>query len=204
MQVVVVANQKGGAGKTSLTRNLAVAAGEDVAVIDRDPQGSLTSWWNRRAADTPALVPVSGTLAETLDALREAGARLVFIDTPPAANANLTGIIALADLVVIPCRPTPDDLDAVGPTLDIIADARKQFIFVLTQATARTKLALEAVPELAQHGRVAPTVIHNRQDYPSAALAGLGVTETGDSPAATEIKQLLTYVMTQLAKEARQ
>ena len=204
MQVVVVANQKGGAGKTSLTRNLAVAAGEDVAVIDRDPQGSLTSWWNRRAADTPALVPVSGTLAETLDALREAGARLVFIDTPPAANANLTGIIALADLVVIPCRPTPDDLDAVGPTLDIIADARKQFIFVLTQATARTKLALEAVPELAQHGRVAPTVIHNRQDYPSAALAGLGVTETGDSPAAAEIKQLLTYVMTQLAKEARQ
>lgn len=203
MKVVVVANQKGGAGKTTVTRNLAVAAGEDVAVIDRDPQGSLTSWWNRRSAETPALVPVPGTLAATLDALREAGARLVFIDTPPAANANLAGIIALADLVVIPCRPTPDDLDAVGPTLDIIADARKQFIFVLTQATARTKLALEAVPELAQHGRVAPTVIHVRQDYPAAALSGLGVTETGDTAAAGEVRQLLTYVMTQLAKEAR-
>ncbi len=203
MKVIVVANQKGGAGKTTVTRNLAVAAGEDVAVIDRDPQGSLTSWWNRRAAETPALVPVAGTLAETLDSLREAGARLVFIDTPPAANANLAGIIGLADIVVIPCRPTPDDLDAVGPTLDIIADARKQFIFVLTQATARTKLALEAVPELAQHGRVAPTVIHNRQDYPSAALAGLGVTEVGDTAASAEIRQLLTYVMTQLAKEAR-
>ena len=203
MKVVVVANQKGGAGKTTVTRNLAVAAGEDVAVIDRDPQGSLTSWWNRRSAETPARVPVPGTLAATLDALREAGARLVFIDTPPAANANLAGIIALADLVVIPCRPTPDDLDAVGPTLDIIADARKQFIFVLTQATARTKLALEAVPELAQHGRVAPTVIHVRQDYPAAALSGLGVTETGDTAAAGEVRQLLTYVMTQLAKEAR-
>lgn len=203
MHVVVVANQKGGAGKTTITRNLAVAAGEDVAVIDRDPQGSLTSWWNRRAADTPALVPVSGTLVETLDSLRVAGARLVFIDTPPAANANLAGIISLADLVVIPCRPTPDDLDAVGPTLDIIADTRKQFIFVLTQATARTKLALEAVPELAQHGRVAPIVVHNRQDYPSAALAGLGVTETGDTAASAEIKHLLAYVMTQLAKEGR-
>ena len=200
MKVVVVANQKGGAGKTTIVRNLAVAAGDDVAIIDRDPQGSLTSWWNRRAAETPALVPMTGTLPETLAALKEAGAKLVFIDTPPAANANLAGIIAEADLVVIPCRPTPDDLDAVGPTLDLIMSAKKQFMFVLTQATARTKLALEAVPELAQHGRVAPVVIHNRQDYPSAALSGLGVTEIGDTQAAYEVKQLLTYVMTQIAK----
>ena len=203
MQVVVVANQKGGAGKTTVTRNLAVAAGEDVAIVDRDPQGSVTAWWNRREAETPALVPVTGTLAETLDALREAGARLVFVDTPPAANADLAGIIALGDLIVIPVRPSPDDLDAVGPTLDLIAEARKAFCFVLTQATARTRLALEAVPELAQHGRVAPVVLHTRQDYPTAALAGLGVTEIGDTAAATEIKQLLAYVMTQLSKEPR-
>ncbi len=204
MHVVVVANQKGGAGKTTVTRNLAVAAGEDVAIVDRDPQGSVTAWWNRRKAETPALVPVAGTLVETLDALREAGARLVFVDTPPAANAELAGIIEMADLVVIPVRPSPDDLDAVGPTLDLISAAHKPFCFVLTQATARTRLALEAVPELAQHGRVAPVVMHTRQDYPSAALTGLGVTETGDTPAASEVRQLLSYVMTQLNKDARQ
>ncbi len=203
MHVVVVANQKGGAGKTTVTRNLAVAAGDDVAIVDRDPQGSVTAWWNRRKAESPALVPVTGTLAETLNSLREAGARLVFIDTPPAANAELAGIIAESDLVVIPVRPSPDDLDAVGPTLDLVAAARKSFCFVLTQATARTRLALEAVPELAQHGRVAPVVMHSRQDYPSAALAGLGVTETGDTPAAIEVRQLLGYVMTQLSKEGR-
>lgn len=202
MHVVVVANQKGGAGKTTVTRNLAVAAGEDVAIVDRDPQGSVTAWWNRREAESPALVPVPGSLADTLDALRDAGARLVFVDTPPAANADLAGIIALADLVVIPVRPSPDDLDAVGPTLDLIARARRPFCFVLTQATARTRLALEAVPELAQHGRVAPVVMHTRQDYPTAALAGLGVTETGDTAAAAEVKQLLAYVMTQLSKGA--
>ena len=204
MQVIVVANQKGGAGKTTLCRNLAVAAGDDVALIDRDPQGSLTSWWNRREAETPALVPVTGTLPETLASLREAGARLVFIDTPPAANANLAGIIGVADFVLIPVRPTPDDLDAVGPTLDLIGVARKPFGFVLSQAKARTRLAIEAVPELAQHGRVAPVVIYDRQEYPTAALTGRGVTEGGDSPAANEITQLLAYVMTQLAKEARQ
>ncbi len=203
MHVVVIANQKGGAGKTTLTRNLAVAAGDDVVIVDRDPQGSVTAWWNRRKAEAPALVPVAGSLAETLAALREAGARLVFVDTPPAANAELASIIETADLVVIPVRPSPDDLDAVGPTLDLIAAAHKPFCFVLTQATARTRLALEAVPELAQHGRVAPVVMHIRQDYPSAALAGLGVTETGDTAASAEIRQLLTYVMTQLTKEAR-
>ena len=203
MHVVVVANQKGGAGKTTVTRNLAVAAGDDVAIVDRDPQGSLTAWWNRRKAESPALVPVTGTLVDTLAALREAGARLAFIDTPPAANADLGGIIALADLVLIPCRPSPDDLDAVGPTLDLIAAARKPFVFVLTQATARTRLALEAVPELAQHGRVAPVVMHTRQDYPTAALGGLGVTEAGETAAAAEVQQLLAYVMTQLTKEAR-
>lgn len=203
MHVVVVANQKGGAGKTTVTRNLAVAAGEDVAIVDRDPQGSVTAWWNRRKAEAPALVPVTGTLAETLDALREAGARLVFVDTPPAANADLAGIIAEADLVLIPVRPSPDDLDAVGPTLDLIAAAQKPFCFILTQATARTRLALEAVPELAQHGRVAPVVMHTRQDYPTAALSGLGVTEVGETAAAAEVQQLLTYVMTQLTKDAR-
>lgn len=204
MHVVVVANQKGGAGKTTVTRNLAVAAGDDVAIVDRDPQGSVTAWWNRRKAETPALVPMAGSLADTLDALRDAGARLVFIDTPPAANAELADIIGVADLVVIPVRPSPDDLDAVGPTLDLIAAARKPFVFVLTQATARTRLALEAVPELAQHGRVAPVVMHTRQDYPTAALSGLGVTEIGDTAAAAEVQQLLTYVMTQLSKDARQ
>lgn len=203
MRIIVVANQKGGAGKTTLCRNLAVAAGDDVALIDRDPQGSLTSWWNRREAETPALVPVTGSLGDTVVALRDAGAKLVFIDTPPAANANLAGIIALADFVLIPVRPTPDDLDAVGPTLDLIEAARKPFGFVLSQAKARTKLALEAVPELAQHGRVAPVVIYDRIDYPTAALSGRAVTEIGDSLAAAEIRQLLTYVMTQIAKEAR-
>ena len=146
MHVIVVANQKGGAGKTTLCRNLAVAAGDDVALIDRDPQGSLTSWWNRREAETPTLVPVTGPLADTIEALREAGAKMVFIDTPPAANANLAGIIAIANFVLIPVRPTPDDLDAVGPTLDLIAAARKPFGFVLSQAKARTRLAIEAVP----------------------------------------------------------
>jgi chromosome partitioning protein len=203
VRTVVIANQKGGAGKTTLTRNLAVAAGDKVALIDRDPQGSLTSWWNRRQAETPVLVTVQGSLPSTLQALDEAGLRLAFVDTPPSVNPGLAEIFAVADFILIPVRPTPDDLDAVGPVLELVERSGKPFGFVLTQVKARTRLALEAVPELAQHGRVAPVLIHDRVEYPTAALSGLGVTELPGSASGNEIAELLSYVMTQLRKGAR-
>jgi chromosome partitioning protein len=203
MHVIVVANQKGGSGKTTLCRNLAVAAGTDVALIDRDPQGSLTSWWNRRQADTPALITAASPLPDVLNALYEAGMKAVFIDTPPSVNPAIKEILALAHFVLIPVRPTPDDLDAVGPVLELIEASGVGFGFVLSQAKTRTRLALEAVPELAQHGKVAPVVIHDRVDYPTAAIDGRGVTEMADGPASVEVKQLLQYVMTQVRKGRR-
>ncbi len=201
MQTIVFASQKGGSGKTTLTRNLAVALGDGVVVIDTDPQGSLTSWYNRREAETPALVSIADGLPATLDALRTAGVKMVLIDTPPSAHAFISGVIAQADLVVVPVRPTPDDLDAVGPTLDMINAAGRNFIFVLSQAKKRTRLALETVPALAQHGKVSPVVIYDRVEFPTAAIDGRGVVEVGDTPAATEIHDLVTYLRKQLKKE---
>jgi chromosome partitioning protein len=202
MQTIVIASQKGGSGKTTLTRNLAVALGENVAVIDTDPQGSLTAWWNRREAETPVLVGVGDGLPGTLAALREAGIKMVLIDTPPSAHAFISGVIAQADLVVVPVRPTPDDLDAVGPTLDMIEAAGRNFIFVMSQAKKRTRLALETIPALAQHGKVSPVVIHDRVEFPTAAINGRSVVELGDGPAATEIHDLVTYLRKQLGKAA--
>ena len=63
MYVIVLASQKGGAGKTTLAAHLAVAAeaaGDGPAVlIDTDPQGSLSAWWNVRKADSPKLAPMT-------------------------------------------------------------------------------------------------------------------------------------------------
>lgn len=203
MHVVVIANQKGGSGKTTLARNLAVADGNAV-LIDRDPQGSLTSWWNRRATDEPPLVTLQGSLADTLAALDRAGVDLVVIDTPPAVSPLLAETIGHADLVLIPVRPTPDDLDAVGPILDMVETAGRSFVFVLSQVKARTRLASDAVAALAQHGRVAPVYLHDRVDFPTAAIFGQAVTETPSATAADrEVRGLLQYVRTQLSKAAK-
>lgn len=206
MHVVVAASQKGGAGKTTLVRNLAVAAAADgaqVALLDYDPQGTLTGWWNRRQAETPILAAVDRAQMHTgLEKLRAAGMQQVYIDTPPSVHPWIGEVIAHASLVIVPVRPSPDDLDAVGPTLDLIEAARVNFSFVVMQAKARTKLAVEAVPALAQHGKVAPIIIHDRTDFPTAAARGLGVTEHAEgSSAADELRALLAYVNTQLRKQ---
>jgi chromosome partitioning protein len=204
MQTIVVAQQKGGCGKTTLVRNLAVAAGAGTVVIDTDPQGTLTGWWNKRESDAPALATVAGTIRETLDQLRADGAKLVLVDTPPSKHQFVSDVIRAADLVLIPVKPSPDDLDAVGATLDMVEGAGRNFIFCITQAKARTRLLSGAVRSLAQHGKVAPVTIYDRVEFPTAAITGQGVTETvEDSPAAAEVQALLTYVRKQLRTEAR-
>jgi len=200
--VVVVASQKGGSGKTTLARNLAVAAGSGAALVDTDPQGSLTDWWNRREAEVPPLARLDGDLAAGIAALAESGVELVLVDTPPSVHPWLGDLLRLADLVLVPVRPSPDDLGAVSATLDLVEAAGRPFAFVISQAKPGTILAREAVPALAQHGRVAPAVIHDRVEFPTAAIAGLGVTER-EGPGAEEVRQLLSYVMTQLRKGAK-
>ena len=76
-------------------------------------------------------------------------------------------------------------------------------MFVLTQAKPRTRLQMQAVMALAKHGKLAPTVVHDRQDFPTAAISGKAVTEIEpETAAAREIKEVLDYVLTQLRKEA--
>ncbi|GEL44571.1 chromosome partitioning protein ParA [Methylorubrum extorquens] len=205
MHVVVVASQKGGAGKTSLIRSLAVAthqAGHATALLDTDPQGSLTSWWNRRQDQEPALVRIElADFAAGVERLASAGIEFLFVDTPPSVRPELRTLLGHASIAVVPVRPSPDDLDAVGDTLALIEDAGCPFLFVLTQAKPRTRLQLQAVMALAKHGKLAPTVIHDRTDFPTAAITGRAVTEIEpETIAAREVKDVLDYVLTQLRK----
>ena len=207
MHIIVVASQKGGAGKTTLLRSLAVAteqSGAATAVLDTDPQGSLTSWWNRREADSPALVKFDvDSLSEAVAKLAASGIEYLFIDTPPSVHPQLARLLARAALAIVPVRPSPDDLDAVGGTLSIIEAAGCPFVFVITQAKPRTRLQMQTVMALAKHGKLAPTIIHDRTDFPTAAISGRTVTELEhEGASAAEVRDVLAYVMTQLRKPA--
>ena len=200
MKVLVLASQKGGAGKTTLAAHLAVAATIDGAgpavLIDTDPQGSLSAWWNSREADAPALA--SATLAELpakLASLADAGFKLAVIDTPPAITAAIRDVVKLADLVLIPTRPSPHDLRAVGSTVDIAQEAARPFAFAVTQAKPTARLTVQAVAALSSHGAVAPAIVHDRVDYAASMVDGRTVQETDPKGrSAEEVRQLFAFV----------
>lgn len=204
MKVLVLASQKGGAGKTTLAAHLAVAAEQagagPVVLIDADPQGSLSAWWNSREAATPALAGT--TLAELpakLEALAAAGFALAVIDTPPAITSAIRDVVKLADLVLIPTRPSPHDLRAVGSTVDLAAEAARPFAFAVTQAKPTARLTVQAVAALSAHGPVAPAIVHDRVDFAASMVAGGTVTESDPrGRSAGEIASLLAFVQSKI------
>ncbi len=208
MQVIVFASQKGGSGKTTLSGHLAVqavAAGAGpVALIDTDRQGSLSDWWNVRKSDTPSFVSTTfPRLLTDLDALAKSGIALTIIDSPPAITMAIRDIVVFADLVIIPTRPSPHDLRAVGDTVDIVEAANKPLIFVLNGASKRARITGEAAIALSQHGTVAPVTIHHRTDFATSMIDGRTVMEVSGksaSASAKEIEQLWEYVAKRLAK----
>ncbi|NMG04745.1 MULTISPECIES: ParA family protein [Zoogloeaceae] len=201
MKTIVLASQKGGAGKTTLAAHLAVVAEQEGAgpavLIDTDPQGSLSAWWNAREADAPALASTSlADLPAKLQALASAGFKLAVIDTPPAITAAIRDVVRLADLVLIPTRPSPHDLRAVGSTVDIAQETGRPFAFAVTQAKPTARLTVQAVAALSVHGAVAPSIVHDRVDYAASMVDGRTVRETDPrGRSAEEMKQLLSFVL---------
>jgi chromosome partitioning protein len=206
MIVVAVASQKGGAGKTTLAGHLAVEAEQagfgPVTLIDTDPQGSLSQWWNTRAARAPQFAKVGAfELQSALSHLARTGTKLAIIDTPPAISDSISHVIAHCDLVVVPTRPSPHDLRAVGATVDMAERFGKPLIFVVNGATLRARITGEAAVALSQHGVVAPVILHHRVDFAASMVDGRTVGEAAPkSASAKEITDLWLYIQDRLAR----
>ena len=206
MNVIAVTSQKGGTGKTTLSAHLAVEAERagkgPVVLVDCDPQGSLTSWWNVRQNETPVLIQTSlAKLANDLDALRGTGVQLVIIDTPPAITWTIVNVIKVCDIVVIPVRPSPHDLAATGSTVDLIEGLGKPMIFVVNSASQRARITGEAAVALSQHGTVAPSIIHHRTDFAASMIDGRTVMELPRAERSSgEIAVLWHYVAGRLER----
>src|SRR4051812_38469542 len=163
MQTIVLASRKGGSGKSMLTRHLAVeierATGSKVAIADADPMQGSILWWKARQADSPALIEATQGLEAVAATARRMGVGFLIIDTPPSAGDAVRDAIGMADLVVVPVQPSPDDLRAAGSTVKLAKEFRKRMVFVINRTKPRVKLTGQAAITLSQHGTVAPAMI---------------------------------------------
>jgi chromosome partitioning protein len=197
MVVITIAQQKGGAGKTTIAANLAAAlAGSmTVAVVDIDPQRSLARWHALRGAREPGITlsQVAGWRMDgELTALKRAHGAVI-IDSPPVVDEDARRAVRAADLVLVPVQPSPPDLWAATGTLRLAAEERRRAILLLNRAPAAGSLRAAAEAAIAEAGWARlEAVLGNRVAFATAFARGAGVTETAArSPAAAELLAVL-------------
>jgi chromosome partitioning protein len=212
MRSIAFLTQKGGAGKTTLAASLAEMAastGERVIALDLDPQQSLTRWGQRRqsanARNSIIVEPLElerlSRLRSILDGLAAADFTLVIFDTTGADARAVRLVGEVADLCLLPARPTRLDVEATAETFRAVFLAKRKAAFVLNQCPSsyRSSRAIEAAQHLTALGVLAQPMLSARMDFQDALAAGLGVTEYArGSKAAEEVAALWTWSRAQL------
>jgi chromosome partitioning protein len=217
MRSIAFLTQKGGAGKTTLAASLAATAastGERVIVLDLDPLQSLVRWAKRRESAKPAnkviVEPLERDrlprLRTILEGLAGAGFTLAIFDTSGADATAVRLVSEVADLCLLPARPTCLDVEATAATFRAVFLAKRKAAFVLNQCPSsyHSTRASEAAKHLTSLGVLAEPMLSARMVFQDAIAAGLGVTEYALlSKAAEEIAALWKWSRSQLAAGER-
>jgi chromosome partitioning protein len=205
MPVIALVGNKGGAGKTTLTVNLAVGLGRlgRIVILDTDPQGSSAQW--RSIADDETLPPVISATDNVVEQVRGLVTEYDYlvVDCPPSVQAPQTlSVLQVTDLALIPVQPSPFDLWASIHIEQAVMQAREsnpalQGLLVINQLEPRTTLSQlmrEALAEI--QVPVAQTAIRRRAVYRASALEGRSVYAMGKrgADAAAELDQLIQEV----------
>jgi chromosome partitioning protein len=207
MRTIAFVTQKGGSGKSTIASSLAVAAHEmkeKVCVIDMDPQGSLANWGKTRgSSDIEVIASGAARLPALLASLERKGFTLAILDTPGAEGAASSAAMQVADLNIIPSRPSMFDLWASARTRAALKEIGADFVFLLNQCppaqqTARVQDGVETLEEMG--GLISPLIL-TRVDYQESARHGWGVTELNPyGAAAEEMRGLWQSVKRRLAR----
>lgn len=208
MRSIAFVTQKGGSGKSTLAVSLAVAAheaGERVFLIDMDPQRTLSQWAAARGEnDLPVEFVAPNKLGKALAALEANKVGLVIIDTPATESAASEAAIKLADICIVPSRPTVFDLWSSELTRQRIKALGREFVFVLNQCPpmADSARVQEGMSALEAMGGVLSPLVVSRADYQEAARYGFGPTEYAPAgKAADEMRQLWASLKRRLSRQ---
>jgi chromosome partitioning protein len=200
MKTIAIVSQKGGAGKTTLAIHLAVAvthAGMNAAVIDLDPQASSAKWADRCQTALPVVISAHASrLAQVLEAAKAEGGELAIIDTAPQSDNTALEAARMANVVLVPCRPSILDLEAIANSLDIAKLAHKPATVILNAVSPTGSEANEAAEAIIQlGGETCPVRLVNRVAYARAIVYGQAAQEyEPHGKAAQEIKSLHKFM----------
>jgi chromosome partitioning protein len=205
--IITIAQQKGGAGKTTLAVNLAVAFAKQnqrVAILDTDPQGSLGRWFmtRREIMEDPGLDFATasawgvGYECEKLSKIND----IVIIDTPPKVDSDLKPALREADLILVPVGSSHVDLWATDGVVDLAVRVGKRCVIVLNRVKSGTRLADEVASAAATiSADVATASFGQRVVYAETLGQGRAAVEAGKSPASAEVDALVAEVIALLA-----
>jgi len=206
MTVIALLGNKGGAGKTTLSVNLAAGLAKQATaiVVDADPQGSAIQWNAFTDSSTAhCVLEARGELNIQLNELSREY-RYIVVDCPPSVSATQTiSVLELCDLALIPVQPSPVDLWATVHTEKAVQHARLsntnlRAVLVINQlesGTTLSRLVRDALSEIELP--VAKTALHRRAVFRNSAMEGKNVFQMGrrGTEAAREIDELIQEVI---------
>ncbi|MEM7689046.1 MAG: ParA family protein [Pseudomonadota bacterium] len=204
-KTIAIVSQKGGVGKTTLAIHLAAAAeqqGEVALIIDADPQASACEWSSWRGGEAPEVIDTAPSRIEAkVNLAREQGATFISIDTPPHSDSTAAAAVEVADLVLIPCRPSAFDLAAMRTSLKLVELLNAEAWVVLTAGPPNAPRIDEDASDLIRElgGQVCPVKLPERAVHRHASAGGrtVGEFEAGGK-AAKEVSQLYMWTCEQL------
>lgn len=202
MPTIAIVSQKGGSGKTTLTVNLAAAAeavGQIALIIDTDPQATASQWGSWRNDRAPEVIDSAPPrIQHKVDQAKAQGATFIIIDTPPHADSAASRAVEIADIVLIPCRPSAFDLAAIRTTVSLIRLFDKPAFVVFTAGPPNApKIYQDAIDLVRGFGiEACPHLLPDRAVYRHASAAGASVLEFEPTGKATaEIDALHMWII---------
>ena len=205
MTIYVIANQKGGVGKTTLSTNLAVALSKkgQTILVDGDDQQSSIKWSKRRTQDSITTIALKDNLKEELQQLKQNN-KYIVLDVAGRDSAEFRSALLTADVLIIPTQPSQTDIEVLPFVLRLVNTAKqvnknlKTFVVLNKAPTNNKSTEIDAALELLQQVKSVKTlntILRDRKQFRDAMIEGKSVLEMGSSKAKDELNEFLVEIL---------